>query len=104
MASISITAEPAHGFTDFGGTFSTVDNPLGDNFTQLLGLNNHSETAGYYQDINGVQFPFTELGGTFTSLDSLLPVNTSAQATGVKAIRGRLRGSSWTAREIATDS
>jgi probable HAF family extracellular repeat protein len=76
-------AGATHGFTDIGSVFSTVDNPNGANFTQLLGINNSNEAAGYYQNLGGTQFPFTELGGTFTALDSLLPANTSAQATGV---------------------
>ncbi len=72
-----------HGFTYIGGTFATVDDPNGANFTQLLSINNSNQTAGYYQNVSGTQFPFTEIGGVFTSLDSLLPSNTSAQATGV---------------------
>jgi hypothetical protein len=71
-----------HGFTDTGGTFMTVDDPTSV-LTKLLGLNASGEAAGYGQNAAGTQFPFTVQGNTFTGLDSLLPTNTSAQATDV---------------------
>jgi uncharacterized membrane protein len=39
--------------------------------------------VGYWQNAAGTQFPFSVNGGVFTGLDSMLPANTSAQATGV---------------------
>ena len=68
-----------HGFTDIGGSFSTVDVP-GTGFDQLLGLNNKGEQAGYYAfgPASGQTFvPFVRRSdGTFT----LLPI-ANAQAT-----------------------
>jgi hypothetical protein len=79
------SASVTHGFTDTGGTFSTIDDPNGV-LTQLLGLNDAGEAAGYWQNTGGTQFPFTELGGTFTEFGGLLPLNTGAQATDVNNI------------------
>ena len=42
-------ASNTHGFTDIGGTFKTVDNPLSTVFNQALGINNSNETVGYYR-------------------------------------------------------
>jgi hypothetical protein len=42
------TTGNTHGFTDIGGTFATVDNPLSTVFNQALGINNSDETVGYY--------------------------------------------------------
>lgn len=73
-----------HGFTDIGGTFTSVDDPLGSatpEFTQLLGVNNADEAAGFYTDALGNQHAFTWSGGTFTSIN---PANAmSATATDV---------------------
>ena len=41
-------AGATHGFTDIGGTFTTVDNPASTVFNQALGINNSDETVGYY--------------------------------------------------------
>jgi hypothetical protein len=71
-----------HGFVRIDGSYSTVDFP-GSTFNQLLGLNDDGEAAGYYQDSAGTQYPYTVQNGMFTTLDSILPANTSAQATGV---------------------
>lgn len=63
-----------HGFTDFGGTFTSVDDPASTAapvFTQLLGINNSDEAAGFYTDAAGNQHAFTWAGGTFTSIDPL---------------------------------
>jgi uncharacterized membrane protein len=51
--------------------------------TQLLGINDGGVEVGYWQNGAGTQFPFMLMGTTFTQLDSMLPANTSAQATGV---------------------
>lgn len=80
-----ITGGVTHGFTFIGGSFATVDfaNPPSV-LTQLLGLNNSNEAAGYWQDAAGNQFAFTWKSGTgFTGLNSLLPPTMMAQATGV---------------------
>ena len=57
-----------HGFTDSGGTFTTVDDPSSTTLNQLLSINNAGVAAGYYQDSTGDQHPFVELQGTFASI------------------------------------
>ena len=45
-----------HGFTQIGGTQTTVDNPLTSAtppFNQLLGLNDHNIAVGFYNDSTG---------------------------------------------------
>lgn len=73
-----------HGFTDVGGTFSTVDDPSGSGsplVTQLLGVNDSGTAAGYYTDAGGNSHPFTYASGTFTGISFSGEV--SAQATDV---------------------
>jgi len=51
-----------HGFTDVGGTFTTVDNPAttaSPAFNQLLGLNNHGVAVGFYNDTAGNAHGYT---------------------------------------------
>ena len=70
--------------SDYART-TTVDFPNPTSIlTQLLGVNDSGEAAGYWQNAGGTQFPFTvTAGGIFTPLDSLLRANTMAQATDV---------------------
>jgi MYXO-CTERM domain-containing protein len=73
-----------HGFTDFGGTFTSHDSPdttAVPPFTQFLGVNNSREVAGFDNLANGDSQAFTFLGGTFTFLT--VPNSTSAAATSV---------------------
>jgi uncharacterized membrane protein len=70
-----------HGFTDIGGTFTNVDDPLTTTVTQLLGVNDSGVAAGYYTDAAGNFNPFTWSGGVFTPI--ALPGLVSAQATGI---------------------
>jgi probable HAF family extracellular repeat protein len=81
-----------HGFTESGGTFTTVDRPL-TAFNQLLGINtNGSVIAGYSStDPTGMtmQHAFSLSGGTYTDINALLPTNTTgfnSQATGVNKV------------------
>ena len=53
-----------HGFTNVGGTFSSVDNPLTTTVTQLLGVNDSGRAAGYWTDGRG-QFPPFHLVGRY---------------------------------------
>lgn len=80
------SAGVTHGFTDIGGTFSTVDAPS-TAFNQLLGLNAGEQAAGYSStDPTGatLQQAFTEKGGTFNYLTSFLPAGVgNNQATDV---------------------
>jgi hypothetical protein len=70
-----------HGFTDYKGTYTTVDMP-GTTFNQLLGLNNSGDQAGYYQtgpNDHPTFFPYIHrANGTFRRL----PI-ANAQATGL---------------------
>jgi hypothetical protein len=75
------------GFTDIGGTFTTVNQPLSV-FNQLLGINQHgNEIAGYssFTDPTGMtgQQAFSLVGTTYTNINALLPSNVNSQATGV---------------------
>ena len=47
-----------HGFIDAGGTFLTLDDPNGDGFTQILGINNLDQIAGTYIGSNGIVHGF----------------------------------------------
>jgi hypothetical protein len=75
------SAGATHGFTDYKGTFATVDMP-GTTFNQLLGLNNNGDQAGYYQtgpNDHPTFFPYIHrANGTYLRL----PI-ANAQATGL---------------------
>ncbi len=75
-----------HGFTDIGGTFTTVDQP-GTVFNQGLGINSSNVTVGYSSatDPAGMvgQKAYSQAGGVFTSINALLPANFNSQAVGI---------------------
>lgn len=81
-----------HGFTDIGGTFSTVDQP-GTSFNQLLGINQSgTEIAGYSStnpagDTLQEAFTLATSTTTYTDINALLVAafgpNFNSQATGV---------------------
>lgn len=77
-----------HGFTDIGGTFTTVDNPLSTVFNQALGINNSDETVGYYaptQAGSPGDVAYSQTGGSFTDINALLPTNFNSQAVGINS-------------------
>ena len=77
-----------HGYTDIGGTFKTVDNPLSAVFNQALGINNSDETVGYYAPTQAGQpgdIAYSQTGGTFTDINHLLPTNFNSQAVGINS-------------------
>ena len=77
-----------HGFTDIGGTFTTVDNPASTVFNQLLGINNSDETVGYYAPTpagSPNDIAYSEKGGAFTDINTLLPTNFNSQAVGINS-------------------
>ncbi len=77
-----------HGFTDIGGTFTTVDNPASAVFNQALGINNSDETVGYYAPtISGSpgDIAYSQTGGVFTDVNALLPTNFNSQAVGLNS-------------------
>lgn len=76
----------SHGFTDIGGTFTTVDDPSSTVFNQGLGINNSDATVGYYASTQlGTtgQTAYSQMGGAFTNINLLLPVNDGSQAAGI---------------------
>jgi PEP-CTERM motif len=76
-----------HGFTDIGGTFTTVDNPASTVFNQALGINNSDETVGYYAPtISGSpgDVSYSQKGGVFTAITGL-PTNFNNQAVGINS-------------------
>ena len=76
-----------HGFTDIGGTFTTVDNPASPVFNQALGINNSDETVGYYAPtITGSpgDVSYSQKGGVFTAIGGL-PTNFNNQAVGINS-------------------
>jgi PEP-CTERM motif len=65
------TSGANHGFTDFGGAFTSVDDPSSTAspiFTQFLGVNDSDEVAGFYVDAAGNSHAFTYSGTTFTPI------------------------------------
>lgn len=75
------TAGVNHGFTDIGGIFTSVSNPMTTTVTQLLGVNDSGRAAGYWTDAAGNFHPFTWVPGTFTAIT--VPGQVSAQATDI---------------------
>jgi hypothetical protein len=78
----------SHGFTDIGGTFTTVDNPASTVFNQALGINNSDETVGYYaptQTGSPGDIAYSQQGGAFTDINALLPANFNSQAVGINS-------------------
>ena len=79
-------ANNTHGFTDTAGTFKTIDNPISPVFNQALGINNASETVGYYAPTQAGttnQIAYSQAGGVFTDINHLLPSNVNSQAVGI---------------------
>ena len=75
-----------HGFTNIGGTFTTVDDPASTVFNQGLGINNADTTVGYYAPTQAGttgQIAYSQSGGVFSNVNSLLPSNFNSQAVGI---------------------
>jgi hypothetical protein len=80
------TLNNTHGFTNIGGTFKTVDNPLSTVFNQALGINDTNMTVGYFaptQAGNTNQIAYSQAGGVFSDINHLLPSNVNSQAVGI---------------------
>jgi len=80
------SAGNTNGFTDIGGVFTNVNNPLSTAFNQALGINNAHETTGYFAPTQGGtpgQIAYSQLGGAFTDINKLLPSNVNSQAVGI---------------------
>jgi hypothetical protein len=87
VAGIYVDAAGAsHGYTNIGGTFTTVDAP-GTVFNQALGINITNTTVGYSSatDATGAtgQAAYSQSGGAFTYINGLLPANQNSQAVGI---------------------
>jgi len=77
-----------HGFVEWGGVFTTVDDPLAAGkvkTTQVLGLNSKGVAVGFYNDAQGNPhaFKYNQATRTFTTL--VPPNSDSAVATGINA-------------------
>jgi hypothetical protein len=75
-----------HGFTEIGGSFTTVDDPASPVFNQGLGINNSDRTVGYFAPTQAGttgQIAYSQAAGTFTNINSLLPANFNSQAVGI---------------------
>jgi hypothetical protein len=78
------TSGANHGFTDFGGVFTSYDDPLSSAspiFTQFLGVNDADGVAGFYNNAAGNSEAFTFSSGAFTPVTP--PNTTSATAIDV---------------------
>jgi hypothetical protein len=76
-----------HGYTNIGGTFTTVDQP-GTAFNQALGINSANTTVGYSTATDPAgqigQKAYSQSGGAFTDINILLPpTNQNSQAVGI---------------------
>ena len=61
------SANKFHGFIDVNGAFSTIDEPLGVNGTQIYGINDAGQIVGSYTDSNSLQHGFVaSLNGVAT--------------------------------------
>lgn len=62
-----------HGFLYNGGTYTTLDYPLGaPRGTYATGINNFGQIVGYYIDNSGGAHGFIDTGGVYTTIDNPL--------------------------------
>jgi hypothetical protein len=81
----------AHSFLYSGGTYTTIDDPLGV-ATYAQAINDAGQIAGWYADSSGLAHGFPYSGSTYTTIDDPLAtpgggtytfaINTSGQLTG----------------------
>ena len=65
-----------HGFLYSGGTYTTLNDPLGTDGTFASGINDAGHIVGYYYDSSGTAHGFLYSDGTYTTLDD--PLGTRA--------------------------
>src|SRR4029077_3389720 len=58
-----------HGFLYSGGTYTTLDDPLGTGGTFAQGINDQGQIVGYYIDSSNTLHGFLYSGGTYVTLD-----------------------------------
>ncbi|TMJ81714.1 MAG: hypothetical protein E6G76_24775 [Alphaproteobacteria bacterium] len=59
-----------HSFLYSGGTYTTLDDPLGVRGTYATGINNFGQIVGYFIDVNGGIHGFIDAGGIYTTIDN----------------------------------
>ncbi len=65
-----------HGFLYSGGTYITLNDPLGTGATTYAtGINDAGQIVGYYDDSSGAEHGFLYSDGTYTTLDDPLGTN-----------------------------
>ena len=78
-----------HGFIDIGGTFATIDDPLGKN-TIVTGINDTGQIVGYYQDNNNTYHGFVASLNNVTTAENtpltLTSLSVSDAFTGANSI------------------
>jgi probable HAF family extracellular repeat protein len=65
----------SHGFVDNGGTYTTIDDPLGANGTFAYGISDAGQIVGTYVDSSNKTHGFLYSGGTYTTIDDPLGAN-----------------------------
>jgi uncharacterized membrane protein len=84
------TATVEHGFLYSGGSYTTLDDPLGTLGTGAWGINDAGQIVGDYIDGNGAFHGFFYSGGSYTTLDDPLAVGGTV-AFGINDL-GRIAG------------
>ena len=76
-----------HGFTEIGGTFTTVDDPASTVFNQGLGINNSDRTVGYFAPDSGgderARLPIARQAARSPTLIIYCPPTDNSQAVGI---------------------
>ena len=62
-------ANISHGFVDYNGTYTPINDLLGVGGTAITGVNASGEIVGNYIDGSGIYHGFTDTNGIFATLD-----------------------------------
>ncbi len=74
----------AQGFTELGGTFTTITDPtVGTEGTYAFGVNDYGEVVGYCVNLNSANYlnGYVYLNGSYTTIDD--PLGTDTVAMGI---------------------
>jgi len=97
-----INSSMGHGFLLSGGTYTTLDDPLGANGTEAWGINGAGQIVGDYRDASNGFHGFLYTGGIYITLDDpsatqgvgngteAFGINASSQIVGVYGAPARL--------------
>jgi probable HAF family extracellular repeat protein len=77
----------AHGFLYSGGTYTTLDDPLGSYGTRAYGINDLGQIVGSYTDSNNKTHGFIYSGGTYTTLEIPKPATPPLHTASTTAAR-----------------